>query len=151
MLQFLPRGFVLFVGVIDLDGFKQINDNFGHATGDRALIRVGEALRSVTRESDLAARTGGDEFLFASILDLGKAADVECFAQAFCERLIDGINSESGLKVWVDLSLGYAVAPADGTSVAQLLHLADARMYTQKAEHHRASEHGRLDAQASRR
>lgn len=136
MLQVLPRGNALFIAVIDLDDFKHINDSYGHSTGDRALVQLAEAMRTTSRVSDLTARTGGDEFLFASILDQTSAADPARFAAIFRERLLANVNRHTALPVRIDLSLGYAVAPDDGQTIAGLMQLADSRMYVQKSAHH---------------
>jgi GGDEF domain-containing protein len=78
------RKCVAFV-VIDLDGFKPINDRHGHAVGDAVLREVGSRLRTLVRPTDLAARTGGDEF--AILVTINGSAD---WLEAFCQRLVDG-------------------------------------------------------------
>jgi len=115
--------------VCDLDGFKQINDEFGHLVGNKVLQAVGRALRESCREYDYAARMGGDEFvLILPATDCEQMSrrieDLRCIgARAGCE--VAGTDS-------LTMSIGEATFPADGTDAEQLLAEADKRMYRAK-------------------
>ncbi|GAA5184743.1 hypothetical protein GCM10025771_39510 [Niveibacterium umoris] len=119
----------LSVALIDLDRFKQINDQFLHEVGDLVLKQVGAVLRANVRERDLAARIGGDEF---AILLRGTTDDV---ARLICDRIEADVKSfdwagvKSGLRV--SLSIGVAEVQRDDT-VASFLARADEDMYRRK-------------------
>lgn len=122
------------VGVIllDLDRFKQLNDNHGHATGDTALRAVGQFLRSRLRAYDVACRYGGDEIVI--IVPGADTAD----AAALGEQLRLGIEqlvvSEAGAVVPLTASLGVASFPEHGAAPATILQAADGALYRAKAE-----------------
>ncbi|MDO9072821.1 MAG: GGDEF domain-containing protein [Rubrivivax sp.] len=115
---------------IDLDGFKRINDEFGHDVGDATLCIVAQRLARALRAQDTVCRLGGDEF--ACLLDA--AGGREQLAKVAC-KLFDAVAAP--LKVGtrhfsVMPSIGIAVDPADGTSGTTLLQRADAAMFTAK-------------------
>lgn len=115
---------------VDLDGFKQVNDNLGHDIGDRVLMETASRLRSTIRDSDLLARFGGDEFLL--ILPAANHAAVTMIAQ----RMIDAMSKAFVLDnktVYVTASIGIAMAPFDGATPADLLRHADTALYKAKA------------------
>ncbi|MFI5931459.1 putative bifunctional diguanylate cyclase/phosphodiesterase [Actinoplanes sp. NPDC051494] len=109
--------------LVDLDGFKAVNDTFGHATGDELLIIVAQRLREASGEEALPARLGGDEFAV-----LVRRGDVD-YARALARGILDRL-SEPGLPAAVGASIGIAVATA--TDRDQLLHEADMAMYEAK-------------------
>ena len=112
------------VCLVDLDGFKAVNDAGGHAAGDQMLRAVGHALGGAVRETDTVARLGGDEF--AVLADISVAFSGEMLA----ERLRDAV-ARIGHACGVTASVGVAeVAPGD--DVADLMHRADAAMYRSK-------------------
>src|SRR5438128_2365011 len=111
---------------IDLDLFKVVNDSYGHAGGDDVLRAIGAAMRHALRQSDVAARTGGDEF--ALILP-GGDADV---VAPLIERLRDGVRALDR-DLPVDFSVGVASCPGDADTVETLTALADTRLYADKA------------------
>ncbi len=118
--------------MIDLDHFKEINDSFGHPTGDGLLRQIGPRLASVTRATDIVARLGGDEF---AILLTG--ADVE-FATAIAERITSDIEPPfdvGGSSLHVGASIGIALAPQHALSAIELMRCADVAMYRAKAAH----------------
>jgi len=123
------RPFALFV--MDLDGFKDVNDTYGHASGDELLIQVGARLRGAVRASDTVARVGGDEFaLVLSEADAEGARSIAekvlaLFATPF---LVDGNN------VSVGASVGIALYPAHGPSPDALMRSADSAMYRAKRD-----------------
>jgi len=118
--------------MIDLDHFKEINDSFGHPTGDGLLRLIGPRLAGVTRASDIVARLGGDEF---AILLTG--ADVE-FATSIAERITTEIAPPfdvEGSSLHVGASIGIALAPQHAASAIELMRCADVAMYRAKAAH----------------
>ena len=118
------------VYLLDLDGFKAINDRLGHAVGDELLIAVARRLESLLRASDMVARLGGDEFV---VVALALPGDAE--AQALGRKLLEGFTPEFELgsqRCRVGLTIGYALAPLDGHDAATLLRHADASMYAGK-------------------
>jgi diguanylate cyclase (GGDEF)-like protein len=116
--------------LLDLDGFKAVNDSFGHATGDELLIMVARRLRRSLRTTDLAARLGGDEF--AILLD-----DVdEHQALVAAQRLLTGVNAPFVLSrgtVAISASIGLVHAVDDRDAV-DLMRDADVAMYRAKAD-----------------
>jgi diguanylate cyclase (GGDEF)-like protein len=118
--------------LIDLDRFKQVNDNLGHKAGDEVLSEVARRFGDCLRDTDVLARLGGDEFLIGlSGLDAPEKAAV------VAQRVIDCL-SESPLTGRGDLdltpSIGIAIAPADAPDLTGLLKFADQAMYTAKDE-----------------
>jgi diguanylate cyclase (GGDEF)-like protein/PAS domain S-box-containing protein len=116
--------------VMDLDGFKQVNDLLGHDRGDTLLKQVAERLVGALRDGDTVARLGGDEFgiLPADASDLSAAAAVALKIQETCEPAFV-VNDET---VHVSPSIGIALFPEHGTTPAELLHRADLAMYAAK-------------------
>ena len=116
--------------MIDLDGFKHVNDTLGHDRGDTLLKQVGERLVKTLRESDTVARLGGDEFAILpdGSTDLEGAVAVALKIQQAYE-LPFTIN---GVTVHVSPSIGIALSPEHGSTSAELLHRADLAMYSAK-------------------
>ena len=115
---------------LDLDGFKLINDNLGHAAGDEVLRLVGVRLTSRLRKADIVARVGGDEFAV-----LLSDVDRDSGVQAICDELLQVITEPyelGGEQGHVTTSIGIAVFPDDGSEVQTLLKHADAAMYQAK-------------------
>jgi diguanylate cyclase (GGDEF)-like protein len=114
--------------LLDADGFKTINDRFGHQAGDSVLARLGATLARTVRGGDVAARFGGDEF--ALLLPSGTAAE----ARQLALRLHRAIEAEFGADpVPLTVSIGTASFPADGTTVERVLRVADERLYQAKS------------------
>ena len=132
-LSFVRRGGQLAVLYLDLDHFKGVNDTLGHSTGDELLKAVTARLRGCLRDVDIFARLGGDEF---AIVQTGLQQPTD--AAALAQRLRDAITRTSyelnGHQVTVDLSIGIALAPNDGTDVDQLLKCADMALYGAKSD-----------------
>ena len=115
---------------VDMDDFKQLNDHYGHAAGDRALMAVSRLLQSTVRDCDVVARMGGDEF---TILALD--ADV-MGARAIQKRLDERLalfNASGELPMPLSLTVGHTrVRPSDTSSVIELLARADQLLYARK-------------------
>ncbi|MHA7775131.1 diguanylate cyclase [Roseibium sp. M-1] len=123
-------GFEIFY--VDLDAFKPVNDNYGHAVGDQLLIEIGQRLHNQIRQTDTVARVGGDEFI---VLTPGNMRRQE--KDAFLKRLgekVSQVFEYSGARIDVKASIGTASYPGDAGSVEDLLRVADGRMYAQKAK-----------------
>ncbi|MDR3436505.1 diguanylate cyclase domain-containing protein [Telmatospirillum sp.] len=121
---------LLAVIFIDLDGFKQINDTYGHAVGDRVLVNVANRLRDCVRLSDTVARMGGDEFV-AVLEQISDEREIRRLAA----KVVGSVSlpvSLDGIEVSVGASLGIAVYPKDGADAASLLDKADEAMYRAK-------------------
>lgn len=119
-------GGALAVAMIDLDGFKAVNDTLGHAAGDRTLQAVAEVLRGSMRDTDLLVRYGGDEFV--AVLPRLDEADVENWAQRVRQQLAAGARA-GHLPAALDASIGVAVG---GGGLRELIQQADAAMYQRK-------------------
>jgi diguanylate cyclase (GGDEF)-like protein len=120
------------VMVLDLNGFKTVNDRLGHVAGDRLLAMMGKRLSGRLRETDTVARLGGDEFALV-VENLAKPEHAGLVAR----KLLDAVVSPAaidGQDVRVTASLGVALYPQDGSHGATLLREADRAMYRAKAE-----------------
>ncbi|MFT4096576.1 MAG: EAL domain-containing protein [Rhodoblastus sp.] len=127
------RGDKLFaLHLIDLDGFKAVNDVYGHSVGDRFLQAIGARLREVVRERDTLARLGGDEFAILQS-DVGSNYDVAEFAARICEAIAAFADSEIP-QMKSTASIGVAIHPNDGADPEELLRNADLAMYKAKGE-----------------
>ncbi len=123
----------LAVLVLDLDGFKQVNDRFGHLEGNEVLQLTAKGLKESCREYDYVARMGGDEFVV--ILPGMKPEVVRSRAKRLCEIVEEAGYRTLGERI-LSLSLGEAFFPDNGTDAEQLLAEADRRMYQAKRNHH---------------
>ena len=133
----------LSVLVCDLDGFKQVNDQFGHLEGNRVLRRVAELLRQHCREYDYIARMGGDEFVvvFSGYPQEAVQAKIRLFTE-----LAEQAGREIVGEDMLGMSIGEACYPGDGSDAEQLLAEADRRMYKVKAgSRSRRERAGRTD------
>ena len=120
---------ILAVYLLDLDGFKPVNDRLGHDAGDELLVQVGQRLRHQLRHSDIVARLGGDEFVILADLP------GETQATLLGRKLLDAFNSPfevAGQACRVGVTVGFALAPQDGKDPVALLKRADAAMYAGK-------------------
>lgn len=128
--------------VIDVDGFKAVNDKYGHQVGDSLLQQIAERIVSETRASDVVARIGGDEF--AAIIIKPKSID---HTLATGKKIEKALSSEpyniDGLIIKVGSSVGCATLPDDVDNLDQLFCYADKNMYKNKKI--RKSGHGKAD------
>ncbi|RIH90315.1 Diguanylate cyclase DosC [Calidithermus terrae] len=122
------HGYPLSLLVMDLRGFKQVNDRLGHARGDEALVRVAQALLLERRKSDSLFRWGGDEF--AAILPHADSLGGLSVAQRYAS-LVETICLEG---LCMGLNIGVATFPEEANSQQTLLQLADSRMYRAKEQ-----------------
>lgn len=116
--------------LIDLDGFKAVNDSLGHTAGDQLLQAVAERLQAGVRKSDLVARLGGDE-LTVLVLRLEYEHQVTTLA-AQLQASLRNPYAVAGKTLCLNASIGIALYPRDGVSTEQLLESADAAMYRVK-------------------
>lgn len=118
----------------DLNGFKPVNDTYGHAVGDQLLAEIAQRLRDSMRPGDLVARMGGDEFLALVRVDPGRRDD---WLRQLAER-VQGVVCQpvriGGYRLQVGTSIGIACFPRDGRDAATLLRRADEAMYQAKRE-----------------
>ncbi|MDP9434085.1 MAG: EAL domain-containing protein [Actinomycetota bacterium] len=120
--------------VIDLDGFKEVNDSLGHLTGDRLLVKVARRLREALRADAVLARLGGDEF--AVLLPEADAGGAVVAGRRLLQRLAEPIGLQD-VTLHVEASVGIALFPCHGRGVEDLLRHADRAMY--------AAKHGQQD------
>ena len=122
---------------IDLDGFKAVNDHFGHDAGDFLLSQIAMRLRAAIRDSDTAGRMGGDEFTVL-LENIARPEDASALAEKIRVSLSESIEIPSGSMVTVGASVGIAVFPDDGDDGEAILKAADSAMYAIKlAKDHR--------------
>lgn len=125
--------------VVDLDGFKEVNDDLGHAAGDRVLFRIAERLRGTVRASDTVARLGGDEFAVL-VGECGVSG-----ARTVAGKLLQALDRPvvvGGRSRRVGASIGIALCPDHGDDPEELLERADAAMYAAKRGRLGAAVHG---------
>jgi diguanylate cyclase (GGDEF)-like protein len=116
--------------MVDLDGFKGVNDALGHEVGDEILVEVGRRLKASVRETDVVARLGGDEFVIL-VVGLRQREDIVPLAQRVL-RLLAEPTQVNGEQVRIGASLGVAFHPQDGLDVDTLLKHADMALYSAK-------------------
>ncbi len=128
----VKRGECLAVLCLDLDQFKSVNDALGHHIGDELLKLVGERLRGCTRELDVVARMGGDEFAII-MTQMEQAADAATLSKRIRDSVIKPYQVE-GHQIVTDISIGISVAPMDAVESDELLRNADMALYDAKAD-----------------
>ena len=128
--------------VMDLDGFKEINDNHGHHVGDRALREVAEVLRQAIRPYDICVRYAGDEFIVVlSGCGREEAENKRVELQQSIDRVV--FEARPGKRVPLAISVGAAVFPHDGDTYESLLAQADSRMYRDKGRRKKTAPRAR--------
>ena len=123
------RGFAVLY--VDLDGFKPVNDRYGHAVGDQLLVWVARQLTQAAREDDVVARLGGDEF---ALLQRGVSDGDNAYRLA--DRLVQALGQPTEIEahaLQIGASIGIVLSPGDGTEAEELLRKADSAMYLAKA------------------
>jgi diguanylate cyclase (GGDEF)-like protein len=119
---------------IDLNGFKQINDEHGHAVGDQLLVGVAQRLLKTLRESDFVARLGGDEFVLI-IEGLSRNNSLQDDAQLISDKILQRLTPPMLLdntRHQIGASLGIAMYPDHGPNIDSLILIADQAMYRAK-------------------
>jgi len=124
------HGWILAVMFLDLDRFKNINDDHGHAAGDLVLREIASRLSQYARDEDTVCRNGGDEFLYL-LVNPKSRTDVERKAVAVLGDIAQAI-AVGGRDLIVRASIGIAMYPGDGTTADQLVRNADTAMYRAK-------------------
>lgn len=129
------EGYALVILYLDLDGFKAVNDRFGHETGDLLLVEAAKRISRSIRKEDTVCRLSGDEFaiMLANIPDIETAKHTSrIIAEKILSRLRKPLDID-GQKIVVSASIGIALYPLDGTDGQNLLKAADNAMYLAKA------------------
>lgn len=121
---------LLAIYMLDLDGFKPVNDLYGHDVGDELLVAIAGRLTATVQSRDIVARVGGDEFVIVAteLASVATAADLG-------QRLLAAFQApfrQGELDCRVGVTIGYVLVPQDGTQIADLLKAADAAMYAGK-------------------
>ncbi len=125
---------------IDLDGFKPVNDTYGHDVGDKLLQGISGRIVESTRKADVVARLGGDEFaVILAKLDSSKDATVQ--SKKIERKISTAPYIIDGHRITVGASVGTAVFPDDTNNVNDLMRLADKRMYEAKRQRNGIKEH----------
>jgi len=119
---------------LDVDHFKQVNDTWGHAAGDRLLEAIAARLTGCLRSEDTVARIGGDEFIVL-LPSLQAAGDAAKIAEKIIATLAEPMLIEDH-AMSVTASTGISIFPRDGRDAASLIKNADAAMYHAKKAHH---------------
>ena len=125
------KGKVLVILFIDLNGFKQINDIYGHAVGDDVLRITARRLELAVRKSDCLSRLGGDEYLIGLLIDKESLHEVESMVEKYSTIITDPIKTE-GVRLQVGASIGLAAYPMHGNNITVLMDIADKKMYQVK-------------------
>ncbi|PKP81638.1 MAG: hypothetical protein CVT79_09575 [Alphaproteobacteria bacterium HGW-Alphaproteobacteria-18] len=122
----------LTVGVIDLDGFKAVNDIFGHAAGDQLLFQSGARVRALAGPNGVVGRLGGDEFGII-LPDLGDEAEILALGQRICDALAEPFQVKEGVAR-IGASIGFAAFPQGGSTADTLFERADYALYHSKQQ-----------------
>ena len=137
-----PRYYPLSIVMLDVNGLKVINDTFGHSEGDRLLKHLSQILISVSRQGDIVARIGGDEF--AILLPYTSSEE----AYKFCERIKQACQQDKIEPIYLrpNISLGYTIQEGEYKDTATLLKEADKKMYQDKLFNGKSREKHFLEA-----
>lgn len=124
--------------MIDVDRFKQINDQYGHGEGDKALCIVASALKKTAEKyKGFAARTGGDEFVLSIFYENGTVIED---ISGTVNQYIDDKCKEENVPYSLNVSVGYKLVMDKSEQISEILKNADKMLYQNKREHHRISE-----------
>ena len=127
LAQAKRHNWTLAVLFIDLNGFKSINDTYGHDVGDSVLQTISQRLKENTRDDDTVSRHGGDEFLYL-LLEIRDERDIVLIAKNIL-RVIQAPCDVGGRDLIISASIGISIFPKDGTTADQLVKRADQAMY----------------------
>ncbi|MFT5658911.1 MAG: diguanylate cyclase (GGDEF)-like protein/PAS domain S-box-containing protein, partial [Gammaproteobacteria bacterium] len=130
MVQCQRRNQSLAVAYMDLDGFKAVNDTYGHDLGDKLLVELSKRIKKALREGDTLARIGGDEFI-AIMVDLEKVKDSEPVLKRLLKAAAEPVTVGDSI-LQVSLSIGVTLYPQNGVDADQLIRHADEAMYVAK-------------------
>jgi diguanylate cyclase (GGDEF)-like protein len=133
------------VMVIDLDGFKAINDEYGHHAGDQLLVTIAERISGLLRPQDFVARMGGDEFTI--LYPSGELDAVETFTDRLIRAILDPVEIDAG-TVRVGASVGVALCPMHHYDGSTVVKMADAAMYVAKRQKPAFAIHGMAEPQS---
>jgi diguanylate cyclase (GGDEF)-like protein len=137
------HGYQLVLMMMDLDGFKKVNDTYGHHVGDEILRRVAQLARSQVRSGDLLIRYAGDEFV--AVLHRATpevVLDLKMRLQESVDNLVYEVRP--GRVARVGISIGHATYGQDGTAIDELMEVADGRMYEDKLDRKRIANAHRV-------
>jgi diguanylate cyclase (GGDEF)-like protein/hemerythrin-like metal-binding protein/PAS domain S-box-containing protein len=126
----MDRHFALLL--LDLDGFKAVNDEYGHEAGDAVIKASAQRLLSCVRDVDTVARMGGDEFAII-LSEVKSPEDISAIARKIIQRITMPVSVFDGRVCSVGVSIGIAIHPDDGEEIDRLIRAADAAMYASKA------------------
>ncbi len=121
--------------IIDMDNFKSVNDNLGHAMGDKVLVDAAKKLQQIFRNSDLVGRIGGDEFAAFLHCPKDRVLEISELAAKKAETVLANLNAvyqKGGKQVQVSVSIGVAIYPSHGKNYASLYENADKALYIAK-------------------
>jgi diguanylate cyclase (GGDEF)-like protein/PAS domain S-box-containing protein len=130
MLQCQPRKRSVAVAYLDLDGFKTVNDSYGHDIGDKLLVALSQRIKEALGQGDTLARVGGDEFI-AVIVDLENIKDNNLVLEKLLKAAADPVTVGDTV-LHVTASIGVTLYPQDGADTEQLIRHADQAMYIAK-------------------
>jgi diguanylate cyclase (GGDEF)-like protein len=130
LAQAKRHNWTLAVMFMDLNGFKSINDTYGHDVGDSVLQTISQRLKENTRDDDTVSRHGGDEFLYL-LLEVRDERDITLIAQNIL-KVIQAPCDVGGRDLIISASIGISIFPKDGTTADQLVKRADQAMYHAK-------------------
>ncbi|SET01839.1 PAS domain S-box-containing protein/diguanylate cyclase (GGDEF) domain-containing protein [Nitrosomonas marina] len=125
-------GHLFILMLIDLDGFKAVNDNFGHDVGDSVLVEIANRMQMTIRKEDVLIRMGGDEFIIAFAIKSFVRDEIDLFIDKLQSRFKMDIQVNNFQKVTIGSSIGIAVFPHDGDNIETLITNADSAMYQSK-------------------
>lgn len=118
--------------LIDLDGFKQINDNFGHESGDKVLVEVASRMQATMRKEDILIRLGGDEFVIAFLPKNENTDEINRVVNKLLKQFNTDVILHNNSTITVGGSIGIAIFPEDGENIETLIASADLAMYQSK-------------------
>jgi diguanylate cyclase (GGDEF)-like protein len=131
IVQAIRKKKLIAVAYIDIDGFKQVNDTYGHYIGDKLLILLAEKMTILLRESDTVSRVGGDEFI-ALFVDIQNEASITHFLNRLIETLAEPISIDN-FPINISASIGVTFYPQkDKLETEQIIRQADQAMYRAK-------------------